>query len=139
MGAGDDLLDPFKAIHPGLKDKADGGVGVGFRKDSDIAARDHGRRLSKTGWSTKRKWEGGLAGFAGQGIEAGVAGLEKEADTVAGTVALFGDIEFAGDASDIGRDGLSFAVLAGRIIFSFVGGGFPAEEHDDIGVLLDGT
>ena len=59
MGAGDDLLDPFKAIHPGLKDKADGGVGVGFRKDCDIAARDLGRRLSKTGWSTKRKWEGG--------------------------------------------------------------------------------
>ena len=65
--------------------------------------------------------------------------MEKEADTVTGPVALFGDIEFAGDASDIGRDGLSFAVLAGRIIFSFVGGGFPAEEHDDIGVLLDGT
>ncbi len=49
MGAGDDLLDPFKAIQPGLEDKADGGVGVRFRKNSDIAARDHGRRLSKTG------------------------------------------------------------------------------------------
>jgi len=81
----------------------------------------------------------GLAGFAGKGIKAGVAGLEKEADTVTGPVALFGDIEFARDASDIGRHRLSITVLAGGIIFGFVGGGFPAEEHDDIGVLLDGT
>ncbi len=81
----------------------------------------------------------GLAGFAGKRIKASVAGLEKESDTVTGTVALFGDIESARDAADIGRDGLSSTVLAGSIIFRFVGGGFPAEEHDDIGVLFDGT
>ncbi len=76
----------------------------------------------KRGRVQRGSGRGGLAGFAGKGIEAGVAGLEKEADTVTGAVALFGDIEFARDASDIGRDGLSITVLAGGIIFRFVGG-----------------
>jgi hypothetical protein len=65
--------------------------------------------------------------------------LEEEADTVAGAVALFGDIEFARYAPNVGRDWAGFAVFAWGIIFRFVGGGFPTEEHDDIGVLLDGT
>ena len=46
----------------------------------------------------------GLTGFAWEGVEASEAGLEKEADAIARAVALFGNIEFAGDAPNVGRD-----------------------------------
>ena len=48
--------------------------------------------------------------------------MEKEADAIAGAIALFGNIEFAGDAPNVGRDWAGFAVFAGGIIFRFVGG-----------------
>jgi hypothetical protein len=48
--------------------------------------------------------------------------LEEEADTIAGAIALFGNIEFAGDAPNVGRDWAGFPVFAWRIIFRFVGG-----------------
>jgi hypothetical protein len=48
--------------------------------------------------------------------------LEEEADAIAGAIALFGNIEFAGDAPNVGRDWAGFAVFAWRIIFRFVGG-----------------
>ena len=81
----------------------------------------------------------GLTGFAWEGVEASEARLEKEADAIARAVALFGNIEFAGDAPNVGRDWAGFAVFAGGIILRFVGGRFAAEEHDDVGVLFDGT
>ena len=64
----------------------------------------------------------GLSGFAWEGVEASEAGLEKKADAIAGAIALFGNIEFAGDAPNVGRDWAGFAVFAWRIIFRFVGG-----------------
>ena len=65
--------------------------------------------------------------------------MEKEADAIARAVALFGNIEFARDAPNVGGDWAGFAVFARGIIFGFVGGRFAAEEHDDVGVLFDGT
>ncbi len=65
--------------------------------------------------------------------------MEEEADAIAGAIALFGNIEFARDATNVGRDWAWFAVFAGGIIFRFVGGRFAAEKHDDVGVLFDGT
>ena len=63
-----------------------------------------------------------LSGFAWEGVEASESGLEKEADAIAGAIALFGNIEFAGDAPNVGRDCAGFPVFAGGIIFRFVGG-----------------
>jgi hypothetical protein len=65
--------------------------------------------------------------------------LEKKADAIAGAIALFGNIEFAGDTPNVGRDWSGFPVFAGGVVFGFVGGRFAAEEHDDVGVLFDGT
>ena len=63
-----------------------------------------------------------LSGFAWKGVEPSESGLEKEADAIAGAIALFGNIEFARDAPNVGRDWSGFAVFAWRIIFRFVGG-----------------
>ena len=65
--------------------------------------------------------------------------MEEEANAIAGAIPLFGNIEFAGDAPNVGRDRAGFAIFAGGIIFRFVGGRFAAEKHDDVGVLFDGT
>jgi len=97
-----------------------------------------GRGYRKRG-EFKRGSGRGLSGFAWEGVEASEARLEKEANAIAGTIALFGNIEFARYAPNVGRDWAGFAVFAGGIIFRFVGGRFAAEEHDDVGVLFDGT
>ena len=65
--------------------------------------------------------------------------MKEEADAIAGAIALFGNIEFARDASHVGGDGARLTVFAGGIIFRFVGGRFATEEHDNVGVLFDGT
>jgi hypothetical protein len=56
LGAWDDLFDTGKAFEPGLKNGADGSIGVCFRKYGNIPARDHERRLSKDPLVLKRKW-----------------------------------------------------------------------------------
>ena len=56
LGAWDDLFDAGKAFEPGLKNGADGSIGVCFRKYGNIPARDHERRLSKDPLVLKRKW-----------------------------------------------------------------------------------
>lgn len=81
----------------------------------------------------------GLACFAREGIEAGKAGLKEEADTVGRAVSLLGDIEFAREAADIGGHGLRFAILGGAAVVGLIGSRFLAEEHDEIGILLDRT
>ena len=81
----------------------------------------------------------GLACFAREGIEAGKAGLKEEADTVGRAVSLLGDIEFAREAADIGGHGLRFAILGGAAVIGLIGSRFLAEEHDEIGILLDRT
>jgi len=97
-----------------------------------------GRGYRKRG-KVKRGSGRGLSGFAWEGVEAGEARLKEEADAIAGAIALFGNIEFAGDAPNVGGDRAGFAIFAGGIIFGFVGGRFAAEKHDDVGVLFDGT
>lgn len=97
-----------------------------------------GRGYRKRG-KVKRGSGRGLSGFAWEGVEASKARLEEEADAIAGAIALFGNIEFAGDAPNVGGDGTGFAIFAGGIIFRFVGGRFATEEHDNVGVLFDGT
>ena len=97
-----------------------------------------GRGYRKRG-KVKRGSGRGLSGFAWEGVEAGEARLKEEADAIAGAIALFGNIEFAGDAPNVGRNRAGFAIFAGGIIFRFVGGRFAAEKHDDVGVLFDGT
>jgi hypothetical protein len=65
--------------------------------------------------------------------------LEKETNAIAGAIALFSNIEFTGNAPNVGSDWAGFPVFAGGIIFRFVGGRFATEEHDNVGVLFDGT
>ena len=50
LGAGDDLFDPSKAFEPRLENGSDRGIGMGFGKNCDIAARNHRRRLSEDGF-----------------------------------------------------------------------------------------
>jgi len=81
-------------------------MGEGYRKRGEVK-RGSGRELS---------------GFAWEGVETSEAGLKEEADAIAGAIALFGNIEFARYAPNVGRDWAGFAVFAGGIIFRFVGG-----------------
>jgi hypothetical protein len=81
-----------------------------------------------------------LTGFPGEGIEAGEAGLEQESDAVGGAVSLFRDIESAREPADIGSHRLILPTLFGvSVALGFVPGGFFAQEHNKVGILLDRT
>jgi hypothetical protein len=65
--------------------------------------------------------------------------LEKKTDAIGWAVSLFGDIEFAGEATNVRGHRLCFALLRLGVVFGLAGGGFSAEKKDKIGVLLDGA
>ena len=66
--------------------------------------------------------------------------MEEESDSVGGAVSLFGDIESAREPADIGGHRLILPTLFGvSAILGFVPGGFFAQEHNKVGILLDRT
>ena len=64
--------------------------------------------------------------------------MEEKSDSVGGAVTLFGDIESAREPADIGSHRLVLSALFGvSAVLGFVPGGFFAQEHNKVGILLD--
>ena len=64
--------------------------------------------------------------------------MEEKADAVGRSVSLFGDIQPAGKAANIRRQGLVIpALVRVSAVFRLVVGGFPAQKKHKVGILLD--